>query len=248
MSTKRSLENSQNRTVPESESELVDKSEAFLFARPLFIFRCFLRQCRIFFRRFEWRRSLCWGSGNVCWFWWTVSIPRAHPPVDGSVQNDWKYFTCSWLQKIQWKVDEHTCFLGKTYSLTQANLICLVPFGLDGFFKRLLVGFELASNDFDGLDFRGLLNGEPVDAVISSFRVGVAGVSDDSDPVSESFWSEFFGDSGSSVRPVVFWSLSWVGFSVDFSSRFAVWLLSCSSSDWLIEFECSDEFDFDWFT
>ena len=78
-----------------------------------------------------------------------------------------------------------------------------MPFGLDGFFKRLLVGFELASNDFDGLDFRGLLNGEPVDAVISSFRVGVAGVSDDSDPVSESFWSEFFGDSGSSVRPVV---------------------------------------------
>ena len=133
----------------------------------------------------------------------------------------------SWLQQ---KIKLHTCCLGKTYSRTQANLICLVPFGLEGFFKRLLVGFELASNDFDGLDFLGLLNGEPVDAVISSFRVGVAGVSDDSDPV-----SEFFGEAGStgSVKPVsAFSSGSFSLFSFSFSSLFSVsWLFSCSSSD-----------------
>lgn len=106
-----------------------------------------------------------------------------------------------------------------------------MPFGLEGFFKRLLVGFELASNDFDGLDFLGLLNGEPVDAVISSFRVGVAGVSDDSEPV-----SEFFGEAGStgSAEPKVFTfsSGSFSLFSFSFESLFSTsWLFSCSSSD-----------------
>ena len=106
------------------------------------------------------------------------------------------------------------CLRGKTYSLTHANRIFFEPFGLDGFFSKDFVGVIIS---FFAGDLCGDLCGE---AGTSSFRRFASGVDGPGDSDSESD-----------------------AFTV--SSLVASWLTPFSSpSDWVKEFECSEEYDF----